>query len=69
MRDVQDAIDFVAGSSLPNLPYYIMDPKDHRTLQELIEGLLNKNLVLQSKSPRCTSPTSVKQGWINNNVC
>ena len=32
MRDVQHAIDFVRGTTLPNLPYYRMNLSEHAKL-------------------------------------
>ena len=44
MRDIQHAIDFVLGATLPNMPHYRMNLTEHAKLQRQVEELLSDRL-------------------------
>ncbi|KAI0495115.1 hypothetical protein KFK09_025262 [Dendrobium nobile] len=55
LRSLQHQIDFVPGSTLPNLPHHRLSPKEHEILQKLVDDLLKNKLIQPSLSP-CAVP-------------
>lgn len=43
--DIQHAIDFVSGVTLPNLPHYMMNPTKHAELTRQVDELLRKGFL------------------------
>ncbi|PKU79630.1 putative mitochondrial protein [Dendrobium catenatum] len=58
LRAIQHQIDFVPGSTLPNLPHHRMSPKEHQILQEIVDDLLRRQLIQHSMSP-CAVPALI----------
>ena len=54
-RSVQHFIDFIPGSSLPNLPHYRLTPAQSAELQRQVEDLLSRGFIRESHSP-CAVP-------------
>ena len=55
-RAIQHFIDFVPGSTLPNLPHYRLNPAQSAELQRQVEDLLRCGLIRESQSPCAVPP-------------
>ena len=54
-RSVQHFIDFIPGSTLPNLPHYRLNPAQAAELQRQVDDLLSRGFIRESHSP-CAVP-------------
>jgi len=60
MRDIQHVIDFVLGSSLPNLPHYRMNPTEHAELKKQVTNSWIRDSLKKSMS-LCAVPALLTQ--------
>jgi hypothetical protein len=51
MRSIQHVMDFIPGSSLPNLLAYLMSPTEHQELHRQVTELLECGFIRESLSP------------------
>ena len=55
IRGIEHHIDFVPGTTIPNRPAYISNPKETKGLQRHVEELIEKGYMRESMSP-CAVP-------------
>ena len=55
IRGIEQQIDFVPGSTIPNRPAYRCNPEETKELQRQVEDLMSKGYIRESMSP-CAVP-------------
>lgn len=68
MRTIQHQIDLLPGMSLPNGSHYRLSLVKHKTLQEMIEELLQKQRIQHNRSA-CAVPALLVPRKMGNEEC